>query len=71
MHGRNTRMSHQTKRFDCVEMKHRIQERIYEDTKDMDHQEFAAYMRNRIANSRFASFLDRPVGVGQRSGWLA
>ncbi len=28
-----------TKEFDCVEMKHRIQEQIYEETKDMTVQE--------------------------------
>ena len=57
-------MSQKTKSFDCVSMKRRIQERIYEDTKDMGHEEFADYMRKRIARSRFASFLDRPISRG-------
>ena len=50
-----------TKAFDCLNMKRRIQERIYEETKDMTAEELAAYFHNRIAKSRFASFLDRPV----------
>ena len=58
-------MNRKPKSFDCVEMKRRIQERIYEDTKDMDHREFATYVRERIAKSRFASFLDKPVGERQ------
>ena len=49
------------KAFDCVEMKRRIQERIYAETRAMSHEELAAHMRKRIAASRFASFLDRPV----------
>jgi hypothetical protein len=48
------------KAFDCVEMKRRIQERIYEETKDMTHEELLEYFRKRIANSRFASFLRQP-----------
>jgi hypothetical protein len=49
------------KTFDCVEMKRRIQKGIYEETKAMNHQEFGVHMRKRIAASRFASFLERPV----------
>ena len=54
-------MKTKNKKFDCVEMKRRIQERIYEETKDMDHREFADHIRKRISASRFASFLERPV----------
>jgi len=54
-------MNTKTKMFDCIEMKRQIQQRIYEDTKDMNHQQFAEHIRKRIANSRFSSFLDRPV----------
>ncbi len=35
--------------------------KLYEDTKDMDYAQFADYIRQRIANSEFASFLDRPA----------
>lgn len=55
------------KTFDCVEMKRRIQKKIYEETKDMNHEEFSAHMRKRIAGSRFASFLERPISGGTRS----
>ena len=48
------------KTFDCVEMKRHIQEKIYEETRNMDHDQFQAYFRRRIANSRFASFLSQP-----------
>jgi len=51
------------KSFDCVEMKRRIQEKMYEETKNMSHQELLAYYHQRIANSRFASFLNQPAGT--------
>ena len=54
-------MKKTNKAFDCVEMKRRIQEKIYEETKSMNNLEFAAHMRKRIATSRFASFLERPM----------
>ena len=38
-------MSRKTKSFDCVEMKRRIQERMYLETKDMNHQQFAEHIR--------------------------
>ena len=47
------------KTFDCVEMKRRIQEQIYEETKNMTHEELLEYFHERIANSRFASLLQR------------
>ncbi len=52
------------KEFDCVEMKRRIQERIYRETQGMDHREFAEHIRKRIKKSRFASFLERPISGG-------
>ncbi len=54
-------MKVRNKAFDCVEMKRRIQERIYKETGNMNHREFVEYMRKRIAGSRFASFLERPI----------
>ena len=54
-------MKRKIKTFDCIEMKRRIQEKIYEDTKGMTRVEAREYMRQRIANSQFASFLDRPA----------
>jgi len=47
------------KEFDCVKMKRQIQEKIFEETKDMTHQELLDYFRKRIANSRFAPFLQK------------
>lgn len=42
------------KDFDCVEMKRRIQEKIYVETKDMSRDEFVAYMRRRVEERPFA-----------------
>ena len=52
-------MSKKIKAFDCVEMKRRIQEQIYEETKNMTHEELLEYFHKRIANSQFASFLQQ------------
>ncbi|MCX7044478.1 MAG: hypothetical protein NTX50_03190 [Candidatus Sumerlaeota bacterium] len=54
-------MKQKNKAFDCIEMKRRIQEQIYEDTKGMNRAEVREYTRQRIANSQFAFFLDRPA----------
>ncbi len=48
------------KTFDCVEMKRKIQEQIYNETKNMSHEELLGYFQRRIKSSRFASFLNRP-----------
>jgi hypothetical protein len=53
------------KPFDCVEMKRRIQEQIYEETKGFTHEELLEYFRQRIANSRFAAFLQQPENSGK------
>lgn len=49
------------KTFDCVDMKRRIQERIYEETRGMTPEQRLAHLHKRIAGSRFASFLERPA----------
>jgi hypothetical protein len=46
--------------IDAVEMKRRIQEKIYEEIKDMNAEELIAYLNNRVANSEFADFLSQP-----------
>jgi hypothetical protein len=46
------------KEFDAIEMKRRIQEEIYEETKDLSPEEYIAYVHQRIANSRFADFIE-------------
>ena len=52
-------MSRKIRAFDYVEMKRRIQEGIYEETKNMTHEELLEYFHKRIANSRFSSFLQQ------------
>jgi hypothetical protein len=47
------------KRFDCVEMKRRIQAKIYAETKEMSQEEQIAYFQKRIMESEFASFLEK------------
>lgn len=42
------------KALDCVEMKRRIQERIYEETRDMDAKQLVAYFRRRVEQGAFA-----------------
>jgi hypothetical protein len=52
--------SKKDKKFDAIEMKRRIQEEIYEETKDLSPEEYIAYVHQQIANSRFADFLSQP-----------
>ena len=56
----------QTKKgFDCVEMKRRIQERIYAETRGMNRDEFLDWFHRRVASSRFAGlFGEHPLGSG-------
>lgn len=57
------------KQFDCVEMKRRLQERIYEETRGMTPAQRVAHAQARIAKSRFAAFLRQPGGsAGVSSG---
>ncbi len=52
-------MSPKKKQFDCLKMKRDIQERMYQETCAMNSDEYKAYIRNRIAASQFALFLDK------------
>lgn len=57
------------KSFDCVEMKRRIQERIYAETRGMDQEELLGYFRRRVAASRFAPFFGlRPDSESAKRG---
>lgn len=47
------------KEFDCVEMKRRIQEKIYAETKDLSREEFVAYMRRRVEQGPFADLFKK------------
>ena len=40
------------KSFDCVEMKHRAQDRIYEETKGLTHDQLVAYWEERNRKAR-------------------
>lgn len=44
-------------KIDCIQMKREIQSRIYEDTKNMTHEEFLRHIRKTIASSRFAKYI--------------
>ena len=55
------------KKFDCVEMKRHIQERIYEETRGMKPDEFLAYIHQQVAESRFAAFFAGPGNMASTS----
>lgn len=52
------KMSKTTKTFDCIRMKRRIQERIFEETRAMTAEQRQRHTLEKIRRSRFASFLD-------------
>jgi hypothetical protein len=58
----------QTRRaFECVEMKRRIPEESYAETRDMAPEELLAYFHRRVASSRFAAlFREQPPPAGGR-----
>ncbi len=58
-------MNQNKKHVDCVKMKRDIQERMHQETRDMNSAEYKAYIRSRIGASRFAAFLDNPAATGQ------
>jgi hypothetical protein len=48
------------KTFDCVEMKHQLQQRVYDEIKDLTHEQELAYYRRAIDDSSpIAQFLRR------------
>jgi len=57
-----------TKRFDCVEMTRRIQERIDAETRGMAPDDLLAWFHRRVATSRFAAlFPVEPPGPADPS----
>ena len=52
-------MSRKTKTFDCVEMKRRIQEKIYQKTKDMSREEYLAFIRKQVDEGPFGELLKK------------
>ncbi|MDR2679506.1 MAG: hypothetical protein LBC47_01695 [Tannerella sp.] len=55
-----------SKDFDCIQMKNDIQAKIYAETKDMNFEEYKAYLENRLKNSNlFARMQRRKTGFLQ------
>ena len=52
-------MNMKIKTFDCVEMKRRIQEKIYEETKDMSSEEYIVFIRKQVDEGPFGKLLER------------
>ena len=48
------------KTFDCVEMKRKIQEKIYEETKDLNREELIAYFHRHARTGPFAKLWKKP-----------
>jgi hypothetical protein len=48
------------KSFDCVAMKRKIQEKIYEETKDLDREELIAYFHRHAETGPFANLWKKP-----------
>jgi chemotaxis regulatin CheY-phosphate phosphatase CheZ len=55
------------KSFDCVEMKRRIQSKIYAETKNMSREEFVSYMQRRVEEGPFATLVKRARNKGRES----
>jgi hypothetical protein len=47
------------KDFDCVEMKNDIQAKIYAETKDMNFEQYKAYLSRRLRNSALFARMQR------------
>jgi len=52
-------MSMKIKTFDCVQMKRRIQEKIYEETKNMSREEYLAFIRKQVDEGPFGKLLEK------------
>jgi len=48
------------KDFDCVQMKRRIQEKIYAETKDLSREQLIAYFRRHAETGPFANLWNKP-----------
>ena len=47
------------KEFDCIDVKREAQKRIYEETKDMTHQQQIEYFHNAVQRSRFREWWEK------------
>ncbi len=52
-------MNTKIKTFDCVEMKRRIQEKIYEETKNLSREVYLAFVRRRVDEGPFGNLLKK------------
>jgi hypothetical protein len=59
-------MKKKNKKFDCVEMKNKIQAKIYEDIKGMTLEEENEYRRKRIENSPMADLYKKLLAKGKK-----
>jgi hypothetical protein len=50
-------MSRKIKKFDCVEMKRSIQDKIYNETKNMSRDEYLAFIRKQVDEGTFGELL--------------
>lgn len=56
-----------SKNFDCVQMKNDIQEKIYEEIKDLHGNELIDYLKGRVAQSSFADWWQSSDSPNDRS----
>jgi len=52
-------MKKKVKNFDCIEMKRHIQEKIYEETKNMSREEYLTYIKKQVDESYFGQLLKK------------
>jgi hypothetical protein len=52
-------MNRKTKKFDCIEMKRSIQDKIYNETKNMSREEYLAFIRKQVDEGPFGELLKR------------
>lgn len=52
-------MKKRIKTFDCIEMKRHIQEKIYEETRNMSREEYLAFIRKQVDESSFGKLLKK------------
>jgi len=50
-------MIKKAKKFDCIEMKRRIQDKIYNETKNMSREEYLAFIRRQVDDGPFGKLL--------------
>ncbi len=55
------------KAFDCVEMKRKAQERIYEETKHLSRDELVEYFHRQVETGPFAHLWKRSKKTGPRT----